>query len=303
VARAAIVMIRFGSARIGEMAVAGLERIAGDRAHLPAGARSRLATVYGLLARARGDVDRCMAEHADGLAALQSVQDRRSLCYHLVNQVGVCAEVGELAEAERLARSALTLSSRLGLPVVVTLSQFALGSLLTWTGRHAEAAPLLDSALASAQAAGEVRMVVLAGTMRAEAALAAGDLARAAEALDIALAPPGERPDASALAVLTRLDLARGDLAAAEVHAAQAVTAMTPCDGIELGETSVRALEIAVLEKSGRIAEARERARAAVDRLAERAARMQPRWRDGFLHRAREGRELLALAARLGVTG
>jgi len=77
---------------------------------------------------------------------------------------------------------------------------------------------------------------------------------------------------------------------------------MPRCDGIEIGESSVRAIEVEVLERTGRVDEARARARAALDRLSERAARIQPRWRDGFLHRVKENRDLLALAARLGVS-
>jgi len=299
-ARAAIVMIRFGSAALGAMAVRGLEQIAGDRTRLPASVQGRFATVYGLLARASGDAERCIAEHEIGLAALQAVEDRRSLCYHLCNHVSVSAELGDLEAAERSARTAVSESRRLGLPVVMTLSGYALGALLVATGRTREACPLLEHAVAANRTSGEVRMLVLAATALAEAALADGDLARAREMVGLALDAPDGRSDAAALAMLARIELARGDLAAAERQAAAAVAVMPRQDGFEAGESSVRRVAIEVLERAGRLDEARERAGAALARLAERAGRLPLRWRRDFLCNV-ENAPLLAAAGRLAV--
>lgn len=300
-ARAAIVMIRFGSAPIAAMAIGALERIAGDRSRLPATVGGRLATVHGLLARTRGDADRCFAEYEIGLAAIESVQDRRSLCYHLINHVGVCVELGELAEAERTARAAEAESQRLYLPVVMTLSGYALGAVLAGMGHSDEAYPLLERTIRSSQQSGEARMTVLACIALAEAALGKGDLARAESEASSALAasPDGPEQRAAALALLVRVALARGDLATAERHAAGAVALMPRNDGFEMGESGVRAAEIEYLEQAGRSGDARDRVQVAVNRLAERAARLQPRWRRGFLSAAPDNARILAAAARL----
>ncbi|HEU5056709.1 MAG TPA: hypothetical protein VFU21_09285, partial [Kofleriaceae bacterium] len=302
VARAAIVMIRFGTAGLGEMAVAALERIAGDRALLPATVQARLATVYSLLARARGDADRCLVEHEIGVAALHAVEDRRSLCFHLCNHVGVCLELGELTAAEASARAAVAESRRLGLAGALCVAEYALGALLAMTGRQGEGTPMLERSIATARQSGELRMVALAGTALAEAALRAGELERAAAAVATALAASDETPEprAAALAVEARVHLAQGDRAAARHSADGALALMPRSDGFELGEMGVRLADLLVLEGEGRLDEARERAGAALARLAERAGRLQPRWRRGFLLSPTENASLIAAATRLG---
>ncbi len=300
-ARAVIVMTRFGSRDVARLATTRLDAIAGDVSALPASVRARVWTVRGLLARAEGDATRAMDYHRRGVEALRSVDDHRSMAYHQANYVSMCTELGDLAGAERASREMLAETERLGTLVVHTLAQFTRALVVMRDGGHAEAIALLEAAIAASVGAGDRPLVGMATGAMVEALVRAG---RHADALTVA-APIADRPEIPAdgkalvLAWVARAYIATGDPDRAVATAAVAREAMRPCDGFEAGEASIRLAEIQALVAAGRAADARAAAATAYARLTERAARIGPEWHDRFLT-VEENAATLAIARDLG---
>jgi tetratricopeptide (TPR) repeat protein len=301
-ARAVIVMIRFGTLDVARLAIARLDAVAGDVDGLDRHVAARIYTVRGLLARADGDADRAMECHRLGLEALTSIGDRRSMGYHTANYVSLLAELGQTAEADRVSAEMMLETERLGLLIVHTLSQFARSVVVMRLGRHDEAIGLLESAIAASTGSGDKPLVGMASAAMVEALVRAG---RPGEALALArpiLARPDVPPDGLALVLawVALAHAARGEHADAIAAARRARDSVRPCHGFEVGESSVRLAEIDVLAAAGRRDDARAATTAAIARLAERAARIGDAWRGGFLS-VEENAATLARAAELGV--
>jgi hypothetical protein len=85
------------------------------------------------------------------------------------------------------------------------------------------------------------------------------------------------------LATHVRLALARGEVAAALQHAAEAKTLMRDDHGFEEGENVIRLAEIEAFEAAGDHVAARRAAVIAIQRLEVRATKLQEPWRSRFL--------------------
>lgn len=141
------------------------------------------------------------------------------------------------------------------------------------------------------------RLLTLANACLALIELEAGNVERAQEHAEAALAAATGRPqEAYAETALAEVWLA-ADPARALSHANRALEGMRSIGAWHFAETSARIARATALKALGREKEAGEAIRAAKARIADRAAKLSPERRATFLERVRENRRVASLSA------
>lgn len=243
--------------------------------------------------------------YLDGTTAAVRAYDRAGDVRHACNQrarLGYgLAELGFYEEAQAELEAALAQARRLGLTVVEGFATQNLGHVLALRGQSDAARAALGRAMAIGEKLENAALFGGAHFYLADLALSEGDASGAVEHAKLAVTRLTDTPPLRTLAVAM---LARGLLAQAKVPdalamALQAVDDLSTLTGMEEGETLVFLAHGLALEATGRLADAREVARASVERLQERAARLDEARRQRFLTAVPEHVATLALAARL----
>ena len=296
VARAAIVMLRFGPPGVGAALSMRAEELA-QRVTLDPATEQRLRTIRALRARSEGDAVRAIAEHEAGMRTSELSHNLRELAFNHLSLGGVYGDLGAPELALPILEKGLELAERIGATTVTPLLTFACGLACLEMGNAA-----------AAREWGERAVRLASGSDRAAEGIARWVIGRAAHAagdLDTAERELGWCIDnltgygqfrGFAFATLVRVDLERGRVAAAREHAAQAIALMREDTGFEDGETLIRLSEIEALEACAEHAAARTATTVAIARLEQRAAKIQEPWRTRFLAKP-DNRALLARRA------
>ncbi|MCV2491805.1 DUF4062 domain-containing protein [Geodermatophilus sp. YIM 151500] len=122
-----------------------MERARASAALGPAG-RAGADFVRGSLAFAHGDMATARLALAGARAVHEELGDVRRAALDAI-LLGVVVALEDLAEGERLGRTAVAVLRRLGRPWQRAFAEFALGRVLLLGGRHAEAVPLLEESV------------------------------------------------------------------------------------------------------------------------------------------------------------
>jgi eukaryotic-like serine/threonine-protein kinase len=287
VARAAIMMLRFGPPGIGPVLAARAEELAGPlRGRLDLSTEQRLLTMRGFDARIRGDVPTCLAAFEDALRACELSHNLREAAFDCLALAGCYHELGADEIAIPFARRGIAIAERIGALTVAPLLQFSLAHFELELGRIAEARAAAAGAL-ERHAGLDAIAAGLLHWLLARAALAEGDLDAAERELARALELLAAFPEWHSIGLATRalVHAARGEHDAARATAGRAILTMRLQAGFEEGECYVRLAEIEVLEAAGDRGGAGRAAAVAIERLEERAARLVEPWRTRFLAR------------------
>ena len=283
VARAAIVMLRFGPPGVGAALTDRAEDLA-TRVTVDVATEQRLHTIRALRARSVGDAVRAISEHEAGERACAASHNLRELAFNHLSLGGIYGDLGAPELALPILEKGLQLAERIGASTVTPLLTFAAGLANLEMGNLAAAREWGERAVRLASerdraAEGIARWVI------ARAALASKDYETAerelAWCIDNLTAYGQFR--AFALATQVRLDLVRGDVANAREHAAQAMALLRNDTGFEDGEATVRLAQIEALEAAGDHAAAKAATKIALERLESRASMIQEPWRSRFL--------------------
>ena len=247
--------------------------------------RAQVEHVQGVRAAHVGDVARFFRHLQAAVAAFEEAGDGRNVSLERTTIAWCHAELGELAEAERLARENLAHCQRLRAPQAVTYARVNLGFILAHGGARAEAVAVLGEAIAECAAVGNARLGGWARAHRATAHLFDGEAARALADAEAAIAALATAPGlgAWAQAVAARALVALGRAGDALPLARAAVAVLDELGGLLQGE-SVPPLALAeALSACGDPAAAAAWADARA-RLEARAARLgDDGWRATFL--------------------
>jgi hypothetical protein len=282
VARATIIMLRFGPPALGPVLVQRTKELAAELT-IDAGTEQRLHTLRALDARSRGDARSCLAEHAAGRRACEITHNMRELAFNHLSEGGCLAELGSAIEAKAVLRAGIEIAERVGVTSVLPLLWFSLGLCELELDNPSAAMTHAERSLAGN--VGHDRPAEgLARWVMTRAALAQDDPDAAQHHLEVTLERMAPFAQYSALAQTTaaRLHLRRGELEAACVAAERAISLMRAEDGFQDGESLVRLVHIETLEATGD-PKVRAATDAAIARLDARAARIEEPWRSGFL--------------------
>ena len=210
-------------------------------------------------ANVSGDVSAALREQETRWALFERANDRRRTCVAL-GGVGHEARLGDDAAAEATLRRALADSRAMGLRQVEAAMEHNLGPVLARLGRVTEAEAVEREAVRTFEAGGDKRMEAGSRIYLARSSSRGGP-GRRPRGGD---ARSGARRSASpmrpyALAVLARVERARGDLAAARAASEEAMGRVA---AVEEGEAKIRLEHAEVLHAAGDTEAAREVIRA-----------------------------------------
>ncbi len=282
VARAAIVMLRFGPPGAGAALVQRTEELAA-RLPIDIGTEQRLHSLRAMAARARGDAGRCLEEHEAGQRACEATHNLRELAFNYLSYGGCHGELGAPDVALALLQRGIQIAERVGATTVTPLLWFSM-AISAFDLRQFDDARAHGNRAAALAHESDLTAEGLARWLLARTAHAQGDLDTGEREITTALEKLStlSRYRALALATKAQLLLGRGDITGARATAAEAMASMRPDDGFEEGESFVRLVEIQALEASGDPS-ARAATQAAITRLETRASRIEEPWRTSFL--------------------
>jgi tetratricopeptide (TPR) repeat protein len=287
VARAAIMMLRFGPPGIGPVLAERAEELAAPvRALLDLSSEQRLLTMRGFAARLRGDVTTCLTSFEEALRICEVTHNLREVAFDCLSIAGCYHELGADELAVPYARRGIAVAERIGAHTVAPLLWFSLALCELELGQVTEARVTALTAL-DRYAGRDTIATGLTHWLLARAALTAGDLDEAARELDSAFALLTAFSEWHSIALATRalVHSARGEHAEARSVVDRAVLLMRVQAGFEEGEALIRLTEIEVLEAAGDLPAAHRAAALAIARLDERAANLVEPWRTRFLAR------------------
>ncbi len=255
-----------------------------------------------LRATLRGDPEQEIELLERALQCFEDTGDIRNAC-GVRNDLSVAlTHLGLYEPAERHLRSQLETALRMGLHGVALEAKQNLGTLLGRMNRYAEAIAVQREAIAGFHAAGDS---IMEAASRAYLAMVyrltnAKDEAYQEAAAAVA-AVEGIAPlHASGLAILSTIELERGNAAQALDAATLAMEYLHDVGAVTEGESIIRLCYAAALEANGRVDEAVAAFAEARENLLERASRIRnPQWRRSFLDRVRENARTLARAGEL----
>ncbi len=244
-----------------------------------------------------GDLGHAVALYDQAASEFDRAGDTRSACVQRGNEGYALLLLGRYEDAQRALHGALAASERMGLSYIAAFVRQNLGLALAMLGRLAEGRSMEEKSVAWFRARGDVMFHGGSRSYLATILQLAGDLARAEEEAREAVAIMASVPRylTTALATLSCILLARGDVAGALVAARRAV------DSFESRSDEREALAFLALaealDASGRPAEATAVARSAHARLIARADRIKDApSRDSFLTKVPENAKLAARA-------
>ena len=281
VARAAIIMLRFGPPGVGPALVARTEQLA-SALTLDLASEQRLHAMRAFALRATGDAAGSLAEHEASLFGCRAVRNDRETAFTLLAYAGCYDELGDPDRARPLFAEGIAFADRVGATSVLGLLHMSRSLSESDIGDYASARVDAATAIATGDpAAAGIAHIVLARC--AFAADVPDDALHFAGVAVAKLAAFGEY-HAMALATRARILVALGDLDGARADATAARRAMRAHDGFQYGESLIRLVEIEVLEAARDPAAAAVRLEAAA-RLDARAAKLAAPWRASFLAR------------------
>lgn len=258
---------------------------------------ARVEQALALRARVRADTGEVAERTLRSLAAFERAGDARNACNQRMTLGFALLELGQNDEGKRAIEDGLAVAERMGLASARAVGHHMLAMAALRGGDASRAAELEESVKSFFAEHRSARYEGGASSWLALARLALGDTDRAHEAAVRAVALLVEIPPARALglAILARVDLARGDVTAALGASEQALELALRPAGVDSGEVLVWLVRVAALERAGRTGEAAVVASRAKARLLARAARIsRPDWRQSFLTRVPENAQMLA---------
>jgi serine/threonine protein kinase/tetratricopeptide (TPR) repeat protein len=280
VARAAVLMLRFGPPAVGPSLAARVEQLAAATA-LDLDAEQRVWITRGLAARNRGDVEGTFTAFHAANAACDACHNRREKAFCEMSIAGTFMELGLQARAVPHFEAGAAIAAELGLKMLLGGFYALIGWAHVILGDRDKGAGYAERAVGVGDPAG----MGVGHLVKARIALAAGDFdtAIAQASLGVELVSRFGEYHSITHAIRARAYLRRGDLALAKEDAAAARRLMAPQDGIQSGETTVRLVEVEVLEACGEAELAAARLNEALARIDARAARIVEPWRASFL--------------------
>ena len=237
------------------------------------------------------------------LVCFEQAGDRRSACLTRQNLGFALTELGDHEGAEQALRSALAGAERMGLQEVAAYTLQNLGRVLAYRGFFEEGRKVQRRAIQAFQRQEQPRGTGLSQAYLGELELLAGDLAAAEQearaAVESLVGVPPLR--ASALALLARVLLARGQAEEALRAAREAHGLLESLGTIEEGEAMVRLAYAEALVVNADAEGFARAIRTARDQVLAKAGRIRdPAGRERFMTGIGDHARTLALAARLG---
>ena len=211
--------------------------------------------------------------------------DRRNSCVQAANMGYVAVVLGALDEAEELLMTMMRVAESLGILRIRAIFQQNVGLLRHLQGRHAEAVPFETQSVATFTQQGDARLATFSNVYLTWALTAMGALPEAYAAAEAALeiSKPVASAHATALASLADLELHDARVESALAHATEAYATLERLGAIEETESLVRIAHAEALAAAGRVDEARDAVRRAVESIEARAAKIGiDHWRDSF---------------------
>jgi hypothetical protein len=285
VARAAIIMLRFGPPELGTAIARRAEELAAAlTGTMDLVTVQRLWAMRAVTARDRGDMPALLAHHAETRAAAERTHDRREIAFSQLGLGNALDEIGAPRDAIAAYDDGIAVAAGIEGGAVLSLLYLS----RAYAHVHLDDRAATEADVERARVFGDVAAYGIARNLLADWALRSGDYAAARDHVEFALAhvPQSTHFHAMALVMRARLRVATGDRAGARADVAQARRDTRPNHGIQDGEALVRLVEIEVLVADGERAAARAAAVAAANRLRERAARLAEPWRAMFLAKA-----------------
>ncbi len=250
--------------------------------------RAELASWRAQLAAAQGDLGARRAAYLAALALFEEVKDERARAGVCVNLGDVLNRFGAYGEAEATLADALERCRALGIRLMEGYALVNLGYARVWLGHHTAARRDLDAARSIADAVGDRHLGTWASLYRARLALASGAPGHAREEAQILAGRAATlglgAAEVLARVVEAEAALALGDGAGAARAIEQALARREALGGLEEGEGELFLVQARVLEATGHAAEAeaaRARGRAFLEAMARRIG--DPVWRERFL--------------------
>jgi len=286
-------------------AAAGACFLAKPRTRSPdAAARGWVSRLRGARALYRGDVFGSLVHHREARDAFESAGDARSALSPRVTAANAALACGLFEEALGEFYATLAESQRLGAHLLAAQIEGCLGLTLARLGDLDGARERTEAAAALYAARGYAVMVSFTRASLARILVLAGDLDGAAREADAAAGmTDGVSPLARAWALAARAEVRarRGDARGAHDDAGAAMAILDAHGGkADETESAIRVARVEALLGVGDRDGARGSARAARDRLIERAAGItDPAVRRSFLEREPDNARAMALARAL----
>ncbi|MGE5185235.1 MAG: ATP-binding protein, partial [Acidobacteriota bacterium] len=285
IARAAIIMFRFGPPDVGATLAERAEEIAAGLT-FDQGTEQRLHTLRAMAARARGEVDRALEEHERAIRSCELARNMRELGFTFLSYGGIYAEIGEHETAVPLLARGIDIAARYDVGTVAGLLHFSSALSLWHLGRFDASREHAERAIAGS-GVHDRAVVGLSRFVLANIAHDRGDIADAVTQSELALERLATFPDYRSIALATRarIHLRCGEVDAAVAAATEARRVMKPQNGFQDGESFVRLCEIEALDAAGQRDAEREATTIAIARLEARASRLDDKWRACWLAR------------------
>ncbi|MBK6519468.1 MAG: protein kinase [Polyangiaceae bacterium] len=299
---AAVHLLYSGDRAAAEALATRVESLAKRLLGLEPRARARVHQLRAALAQARDSHDVAIREQEAALAQFELANDRRAGALVSSNLGFALMQLGAHGRAREALEGALEKACALGLTTIVPLAEQNLGALFGKLGQLEVAVEIQRRALARFVALSDPRLEASSRIHLAAALAAMGELDRAADAVTPVASSSFEPLVVGAHAVLTMIAVRRGEPEVALGHARAAAELLGRLGAIEEFEALARLALVEAELFSGDLRAAREAARAARQRVSERAGRISdPSLRASFLERTPEHQRLAELELRLGL--
>jgi tetratricopeptide (TPR) repeat protein len=288
IARLASHMVFAGKPAISAALVEKLETV--DASADP-GVRAMVHNARATIALQGGDTETYVEETAVSVTLHEVAGDHRNACLQRVNLGNAYADIGRLDEAVTELRAAREEAKALKVPFAELIAMVNLGYALSYLGALDEARALEAEVVARMGEAKNARIVAAARIYYAIACCLAGDFGAAEFAARAAVRETAATPPlhAYALAAQARAELGQLRRREARDTAARAMAIIDDIGAIDAGDALVRLTFAEALFAAGELEQAKERIRAAKDRLLSRAKLIEDETtRNAFLKRIPE---------------
>jgi hypothetical protein len=264
---------------------------------------ARVHAVRASRALCMGDPSTSLYFTEQSLEAFLRAGDVRNACLVTVNAGHACFQLGQLARAERLLRDALAEAERIGLHNVAALARQNLGPVLALTSRPDEGLAVEREAIEAFVALSNRRQEGRSRLYLARILDVAGDRAAGLRECDAALDALAHVPPLAVFAHGVRADLLlHDDPKAALAAAKRAIELRDALGGIEEGEALVLLTHAEALLATGDRLRGLAEARAALDRLLQRAQSIDDTTaRRHFLEKVPDNERTVKLSRSLGI--
>ncbi len=243
--------------------------------------------------------ERKFNEFALCIRYFEEIGHQRQACLHRTNLAYSMIEMGLFAQAEALSKRSLREAERMGIDFVAQCARQDLAYVLGQRGELNQAKAMMETAIAWFADSGDRRLAANAHLEYAKILVTGHQLEDAELHVRTALeVSPLTQQHPTAVALLGRIALERGDTALAVRKSEEAMAALAVLDAADGGdELFTRVVHIEALLAVGRHAEASGALQHALDMLLSRADKIQRLdWKRAFLYRIREHARILELA-------